>query len=55
MRVKKFITLKYVDKAFVDFSLVDEDKTATDILFEAVKMNDVPQAMQVLQASEPCR
>ncbi|CAJ0886275.1 14520_t:CDS:2 [Entrophospora sp. SA101] len=45
---QKFITLKYVDKAFVDFSLVDEDKTATDILFEAVKMNDVPQAMQAI-------
>ncbi|CAG8820295.1 3117_t:CDS:2, partial [Racocetra persica] len=45
---KKFITAKYVDRAFVDFSLVDEDKTATDLLFEAVKANDIPLAMQAI-------
>ncbi|CAG8528366.1 5193_t:CDS:2 [Acaulospora colombiana] len=45
---QKFITAKYVDRAFVDFSLVDEDKTATDLLFEAVKANDIPQAMQAI-------
>ncbi|RIB12559.1 hypothetical protein C2G38_2200324 [Gigaspora rosea] len=45
---KKFITAKYVDRAFVDFSLVDEDKTATDLLFQAVKANDIPLAMQAI-------
>jgi Arf-GAP/SH3 domain/ANK repeat/PH domain-containing protein len=45
---QKFITAKYVDRAFVDFSLVDDDKSATDILFEAVKANDVSLAMQAI-------
>ncbi|CAI2171027.1 3349_t:CDS:2 [Funneliformis geosporum] len=45
---KKFITAKYVDRVFVDLSLTDEDKTATDILFEAVKTNDIPLAMQAI-------
>ncbi|CAG8662469.1 13640_t:CDS:2, partial [Dentiscutata heterogama] len=45
---QKFITAKYVDRAFVDFSLVDEDKTATDLLFQAVKVNDIPLAMQAI-------
>jgi hypothetical protein len=45
---QKFITAKYVDRAFVDFSLVDDDKSATDILFDAVKSNDLPLAMQAI-------
>ncbi|RGB42004.1 hypothetical protein C1646_684264 [Rhizophagus diaphanus] len=45
---QKFITAKYVDRAFVDFSLVDDDKSATDILFDAVKSNDLSLAMQAI-------
>ncbi|CAG8653164.1 11959_t:CDS:2, partial [Acaulospora morrowiae] len=45
---QKFITAKYVDRVFVDTLLVDEDRTATDLLFEAVKINDLPQAMQAI-------
>ncbi|CAG8477971.1 8965_t:CDS:2 [Ambispora gerdemannii] len=45
---QKFITAKYVERAYVDFSLVDDDRTATDLLFEAVKKNDVPGAMQAI-------
>lgn len=45
---QKFIIAKYVDRAFVDFSLVDDDRTATDLLFEAVKSNNVPLAMQAV-------
>ncbi|CAG8499105.1 13175_t:CDS:2 [Ambispora leptoticha] len=45
---QKFIIAKYVERAYVDFSQVDEDRTATDLLFEAVKNNDVPGAMQAI-------
>ncbi|KAG9304459.1 hypothetical protein G9A89_020023 [Geosiphon pyriformis] len=45
---QKYITAKYVDRAFVNFSLVDDNITATDLLFEAVKANDVPGAMQAI-------
>ncbi|RHZ52572.1 hypothetical protein Glove_460g5 [Diversispora epigaea] len=45
---QKFIIAKYVDRAFVNFSLVDEGRTATDILFEAVKENNILSAIQAI-------
>ncbi|CAG8433792.1 11374_t:CDS:10 [Diversispora eburnea] len=45
---QKFIIAKYIDRAFVNFSLVDEGRTATDILFEAVKENNILLAIQAI-------